>query len=196
MSSDWYLHVWEETEVPQGLWQLRASKNRVPAAEKDQISKWMVAYFFTALLFFVWATDHCTGISSIGVAAVITAYSSEGTCAYKTEQPVKADERAVQKGPVWPAEVQRLGTEEWVTWQDKGFNISCAWWVPGRCRWALAEQGLCSAERTGQVAERGKGDRWIWRRGRLQGKSAVSAVGVTGWMCFSSSASHLFKSWY
>lgn len=46
------------------------------------------------------------------MAAVITAYTFEGTCAYKTEQAGKADEHAVQKGPVWPAEVQRLGTEE------------------------------------------------------------------------------------
>lgn len=63
----------------------------------------MDAHLFTAPVFFVWATDHCTGISSIGVAAIITAYSFE-TCAYKTQQAVKADEH---KGPVWPAEVQR-----------------------------------------------------------------------------------------
>lgn len=46
------------------------------------------------------------------MAAVITAYSFEGTCAYKTQQAGKGDEHAVRKGPVWPAEVQRLGTEE------------------------------------------------------------------------------------
>lgn len=52
-TSDLYLHVWEETQVPQGLWQLSASKNQVLAAEKDQIPKFKVngCLFFYSFCF-------------------------------------------------------------------------------------------------------------------------------------------------
>lgn len=116
------------------------------------------AYFFTAHVFFVWATDHCTGISSIGVAAVITAYSFEGTCAYKTQQAGKADEHAVHKGPVWPAEVQRLGTEEWAAWQDKGFSKNCApGWAPGRWGELWLSKGCALLEGQGRWQGEAKG---------------------------------------
>jgi len=44
----------------------------------------MDTHFFAAFVFFVNVpTDRCTGISSIGVAAVIPARSFKGTQAYK-----------------------------------------------------------------------------------------------------------------
>lgn len=179
--SDLYLHVWEETEVPQGLCQLRASKNWVPAAEKDQISNG--CSFLYSSCFLCRATDHCTGISSIGVAAVITAYSFE-TCAYKTQQAVKADEQAVQKGPVWPAEVQRLGAEEWVTWQDKGFSKTCAWWAlegAGELCWKDRAGGRGSQRGQMDVKERrtaGRGWCWCCRSNRLDVFQLISLSSI------------------
>lgn len=75
----------EETQLPPGLWQLSASKDQVPAAEKDQTPQLEVAgSSFLSNFPFLGEQDHCTGISSIGVAAVIIAASFEGACTYKT----------------------------------------------------------------------------------------------------------------
>lgn len=79
-----------------------------------QSSKWMDAYFFTAFVFFV----------SINYRSLHRHFQYRCGCsncclffwrnlAYKTEQDMKADERAVLKDPTWPDEVQRLGRAGW-----------------------------------------------------------------------------------
>lgn len=163
--SDLYLHVWEETEVPQGLWQLRASKNQVPAAEQDQISNGCLFLYSSCFL--------CTSCRSLHrhfqYRCGCSNYCSffwRNLCLQNTAG-CESRWTCCPEGPSvasWSSKIRNRGTSGLAR---QGFSRNYAWWA--------GKEQVSSEKGCALLKGQGSG------RGRQRGQVDVKTAGTEWW---------------